>query len=132
MEHENLILLILYIQTLTATEIDFKVDLEKSLKTSFKKYWNLKESESYNLKALYEMKLPYLRYLYTPKKYKRFSPPLEIKRVEVTKIFKKSKDRVELGAWLYNFDDEKSYFHDIWVKMDGRWHHRIIDKLLPF
>jgi len=129
---KTIIALILSIQIVAAVEIDFKVDLEKPLKESFTKYWNLKESESYNLKALYEMELPYLRYLYTPKKYKRFTPPLEIKRVEVTKLFKKSKEKVELGAWLYNFDDEKSYFHDIWVKMDGKWHHRIIDKLLPF
>lgn len=129
---KTLISLIMFIQTLTAVDIDFKVQLDHSLKESFKTYWSLKESDNYNLKSLYAMELPYLRYLYTIKKYKRFAPPLEIKRVEVTKIFKKSKDKIELGAWLYNFDGEKSYFHDFWVKMDDKWHHRVIDKLLPF
>ncbi|SFP30403.1 hypothetical protein [Hydrogenimonas thermophila] len=127
-----LIIVFLFVQMLFAVEFDFKVPLESSLQESFKRYWSLKESESYDLKTLYKMELPYLRYLNPIKKYKLFVPPLEIKKVEVTKIFKNRGDKVELGAWLYNFDEEKSYFHDIWVKMDDKWYHRFIDKILPF
>lgn len=119
--------------TLFGAKIEFRpLNIEKSLKHKIKTYWNYRESSHYDLNRLYNMELPYLRFLYTKTEYRSFAPPLDFERVIFNKIFQNKNQKIELGGWLVDIDGEKHYIHDLWVKMDGKWYHRVNDKLLPF
>ena len=119
--------------TLFAQEIIFKnISIPHDLQSKIKQYWHLRYEDNYNKKKLYAMELPYLRYLYTPKEYRAFVPPIEYEKIVFNKIFINKPNIIELGAWLVYDEKNRFYIHDKWIKVGKKWYHRFVDKLIPF
>ena len=124
---------LLFAVSLFGAKVEFEaLNIEKSLQKEIQTYWSYRESSNYDLQKLYNMELPFLKFLYTKMEYRAFAPPLDFTKIEFDKIFKNKNGKIELGGWIVDTDDEKHYFHDLWIKMDGTWYHRVSDKLLPF
>ncbi len=130
---KQLIVLLVLTLSLFGSQIEFsKISIDQGVKKEITTYWKARETSNYDLKKLYGMELAYLKFLHSKEEYRAFAPPLEFEQIKFDKIFQNKNAKLELGGWIITLDGDKHYFHDLWVKMDGKWYHRVKDKLLPF